>query len=254
MENVSISGDNRKQWWAPVWTGLVMDGQAKHYRKMKNAIWLFLYLVLNANRRTGFLMRKAKTVAFDMGISRDAVLRWLNLLRKEGYITTKSTGRCLLIQICKWKGICGVEKVSPQKWQMNNICSLINPTSHKLVWSQNHLNFSGKPPPSEGSNDITIKKNILKNDTDKDNLSNPSSHNPERPISVDNKELSAMDIATILDDRHNLALYVSYSKRYPSFLLKKVLDEVRKTPIGKIKKSRGALFNYLVQKYAKETL
>ena len=47
----------QKQWWAPVWKGLVMDMEAKHYRKMKNAVWLYLYLLLNANRRTALLMR-----------------------------------------------------------------------------------------------------------------------------------------------------------------------------------------------------
>jgi hypothetical protein len=29
---------HEKQWWAPVWKGLVMDAQAKHYRRMKNAL------------------------------------------------------------------------------------------------------------------------------------------------------------------------------------------------------------------------
>ena len=39
-----------KQWWAPVWKGLVMDSEAKHYRAMKNAVWLYVYCLLGANR------------------------------------------------------------------------------------------------------------------------------------------------------------------------------------------------------------
>lgn len=59
---------NQKQRWAPVWAGLMMDRQAKHYQRMKNAIWLFLYLMINANRKSGFLMRKIRTISSDMGI------------------------------------------------------------------------------------------------------------------------------------------------------------------------------------------
>ena len=48
-----------------------MDAEARHYRKMKNAIWLYLYLLLNANRKTGVLMRNIETVSRDMGVPRD---------------------------------------------------------------------------------------------------------------------------------------------------------------------------------------
>src|SRR5262245_23673763 len=105
----------QKQWWAPVWKGLVMDAQGKHYRKMKNALWLYLYLLLNANRKTGLLMRKIKTLSNDMGVSRDTALRWLNVLRKGGYIETVNTGRSLTIQVTRWKALAGVGKTQPQK-------------------------------------------------------------------------------------------------------------------------------------------
>ena len=52
-----------------MWKGLVVDAEAKHYRKMKNAVWLYLYLLLNANRGTGVLMRKTKTISADMGVT-----------------------------------------------------------------------------------------------------------------------------------------------------------------------------------------
>lgn len=55
-----------KQWWAPLWKGLIMDPTATHYRHMKNALWLFLYLVLNAGRTTGTVSRKVQTIC--MGV------------------------------------------------------------------------------------------------------------------------------------------------------------------------------------------
>lgn len=66
------------------------------------------------------------------------------------------------------------------------------------------------------------------------------------------EELLALDLATALNDPNGLPLYLSYSKKYSESLLRKVLREVKAIPIKSIKKSRGALFNYLIQKYAKE--
>ena len=68
----------------------------------------------------------------------------------------------------------------------------------------------------------------------------------------DENELLATDLANTLNDLPNILLYISYSRKYPHGLLRKVLGEVMEIPSSKIKKSRGALFNHLVQKYAKQ--
>ncbi len=67
------------------------------------------------------------------------------------------------------------------------------------------------------------------------------------------EELLAKDLAKALKDRKGFPLYLSYSKRYPESLLRKVLGEVKEIPDTRIRKSRGALFNHLIQKYAKKT-
>lgn len=66
------------------------------------------------------------------------------------------------------------------------------------------------------------------------------------------QELLAVDIAYKLNDLANLALYIAYANKYPENLLRKVLGEVMEIPLSKIKRTRGALFNHLVQKYAKQ--
>ena len=66
------------------------------------------------------------------------------------------------------------------------------------------------------------------------------------------KEFLAIKIAKELGDIKNLALYLSYCKKYPENLIIRAFQKVNEIPISKIKKSRGALFNYLIQKYARE--
>jgi cell division protein FtsI/penicillin-binding protein 2 len=66
------------------------------------------------------------------------------------------------------------------------------------------------------------------------------------------EELLALDIARELNDLKALSLYLSYARKYPESLLRRVLGEVKEIPIRRIKKGRAALFNYLIKKYAQE--
>lgn len=67
------------------------------------------------------------------------------------------------------------------------------------------------------------------------------------------KEVLAVDIAYKLNDLANIPLYISYANKYPEGVLLKALGEALEVPQQKIKKTRGALFNHLVQKYARES-
>ena len=92
-----------KTWWGAIWRGVVVDAQAKHYRKMRLAFWLFVYLVIHADRKTGELRRKYQTVASEMGLSERTVRRFFKRLEAHGYISLTKTGRAQLIRICKWR-------------------------------------------------------------------------------------------------------------------------------------------------------
>jgi DNA-binding transcriptional ArsR family regulator len=92
-----------KSWWAALWRGLIVDKTAKHYKAMGSAIWLYIYLVLHANRTTGILARKIATIAGDMHMSERTVQSWLARLRKAGYVIVRNSGRSLEIHIQKWK-------------------------------------------------------------------------------------------------------------------------------------------------------
>jgi helix-turn-helix protein len=90
-------------WWAPIWRGLVVEGTAKHYRAMRSSIWLYLYLIVHADRRSGTLFRRIDTIAHDMGVNSATVRRWMSRLARRGYISRKRTGRSLRITVERWK-------------------------------------------------------------------------------------------------------------------------------------------------------
>ena len=83
----------------------MVDSRARHYRAMRGAVWLFLYLVIHADRRTGILIRRCRTLAAEMDIPLPTVRRWLARLRRHGYVTTERTGRSVVIHIRRWKPI-----------------------------------------------------------------------------------------------------------------------------------------------------
>jgi len=101
-------------WWGPVWRGLVVDGEAHHYRRIKCALWLLVYLIIHANRKTGELSRKYQTIADDMGIKARTIRRWLLILRQNKYVQVESTGRSLVIHIVKWRSISKLPRASRQ--------------------------------------------------------------------------------------------------------------------------------------------
>ena len=236
-------------WWAPIWTGLVMDREAKHYRAMGNALWLYLYFILNAERKRGFLVRKIKTIESDTGIKQRTIRLWIKILKDKGYIRTQSTGRSLFIQIKLWKSLYGRQDHASQ----SNIPlpTRVAKSCHFKTYSEgiNSFNVSQKSANTFESNDITIKKYILKNDIDSKNLLrfNRSGFKGFKPKTKE--ERLAVDIAETLNDYQGLLLYLAYAKKYPETLLRRVLGIVLEVPMEKIKKSRGALFNYLIQQY-----
>ena len=66
------------------------------------------------------------------------------------------------------------------------------------------------------------------------------------------RKLLAKDLAEFLNDHDNVSLYYSYAKKYPEPFLRQVLGEVMDIPDEKIRKSRKALFSYLIRKHVQE--
>lgn len=102
-------------WWGPVWRGLFVDLGGKHYRAMGKALWLYGYLIVHADRKTGTLYRRVSTIALDMQVSERTVQAWLSLLRRHGYIKAQTTGRALAIGIEKWRPVVRVSTVDDRR-------------------------------------------------------------------------------------------------------------------------------------------
>jgi len=89
------------------------------------------------------------------------------------------------------------------------------------------------------------KKDLLKIDIDRGDAKGDFSDWSPRS----REELLAWDLAAALDDEKGLPFYIFCAKRYPEAFLRAVLGRVMEIPENRIKKSRGALFNYIVQSH-----
>ncbi len=241
QERQKAEGEVYRDWWAPVWQGLVLDREGRHYRQMGSAIWLFAYFILCADRQTGSLRRKMVTISRQMGVKTRTVRAWLRILRQVGYIETVNSGRSLLIKIRKWK--------TYPRWQNSAYQSDIILPGRVAESCQAEVRRKGrisaelsqKSAAAKNANDITLNKYIFKNvnvGVDKE--------------AVDEENASALEICQAFRDEDNLPLYQSYVGRYPKDLIQKAYQEAIKLPANKIKKTRGAFFTYLVKHYAQE--
>jgi len=115
---------------------------------------------------------------------------------------------------------------------------------------------AGKTQMSKGGNravapaDTNDNKGII-NNNDIDMNKNEPADRPSIPnfTPKTKEELLALDLARGLDDLKALPLYLAYARKYSEGALRRALSEARAVPAAQIKKSRGALFNHLIQKY-----
>jgi len=103
FETPSESRKPRPSWWTPLWQGLVSDKDAKHRNAMGSSIWLFLYLLTYANRKTGVVRRSIESIKLDTGSTLRTINRDLDRLREQDYITILEPKPLLKIRIEKWK-------------------------------------------------------------------------------------------------------------------------------------------------------
>lgn len=95
----------KSDWWSPLRRGLIIEPSAKHHEQMKQAVWLYLYFLLNADAGSGTLFRRLSTISQDTGIPLRTIRRWLSILRRHKYITADFNGHSWQISINKWRPI-----------------------------------------------------------------------------------------------------------------------------------------------------
>jgi hypothetical protein len=71
-------------------------------------------------------------------------------------------------------------------------------------------------------------------------------------MAISKEERLAREIADALNDNESLAIHITFAKKYSEAFLRKILQKVLSIPEDQIRKTRGALFTYLVnQQYGK---
>ena len=168
-----------------------------------------------------------KYIAESLGYSRATINRNLKVLERYGLIRIDKRSRYHCVyKLLKVRCKAGETQMSSRR---NSDVNQVNTNNNKLTRINNNTDIENK--------------NFLN--------FNPNTYKSFRPRS--RQELLALDLAEALNDYKNLALYLFYSKKYPESFLRKVLGEVKEIPAEKIKKSKGALFSYLIKKYDKKT-
>jgi hypothetical protein len=85
---------------------------------------------------------------------------------------------------------------------------------------------------------------IINNNIDIDSVNN--SNKGFKPLT--REEFIAYDLAESLKDPKGVSRYLSYAKRFSESFLRGILGNVMEIPDEKIRKSRAALFNHIINK------
>ena len=62
-----------------------------------------------------------------------------------------------------------------------------------------------------------------------------------------NEKTLAYELARALNDMESLPVYIGFTEKYQEAFLRRMLQKVMSLPDEKIKRTRGALFTYLIK-------
>jgi len=194
-------------------------------RRLKSS-GLAVYNVLAsfANSKSQACFPTQKAIADLIGISKRTVIRRIRQLKGLGLLSVEKKGNRSVYHLLRPK--------VPKETQVGD-----KKDTRKVTPGNTNKNYITR---INNNNIDNLNFHFLKSKTFK-------GFRPET-----REELLALDIARELNDLKALPIYLSYARKYPESLLRKVLGEVMEIPIRRIKKGRAALFNYLIKKYAQE--
>ncbi len=99
--------------FGPLFQNIVADGTGQHHRRIRHAIWLYLYLLTLANIKTGKLTTRIADIANATGISEETVRSWLGHLKKWHYVSVVKNRDGFQFKINRWKEITNVNDADP---------------------------------------------------------------------------------------------------------------------------------------------
>jgi len=235
---------SKKSWWGRVWPGLVVDPDGKHVRRLKAAFPLLIYLIVRANWDTGLLRRTHGTIAREMGLSLWTVRAWMRRLDRHGYVRLTKTGRAMVIEVLKWRPVGhGAAPLTGTAMPVRPARLQRPPSAERPGSQQRQGENRGQSFPNENLMTRVIERERFVRTFP------PSDSEPERTEDepLTRAELLVQDLAAGLDDPAHLSRYRRHVQRFPESLLRRLLSEARATPARQIKRSKAALFEYLLK-------
>ena len=217
-EKIEIRSIKRGKWY---W---IDKGILKNYASELKSSGLAVYNVLAyfANSKSQSCFPTQKTMAKLIGLSRRTVSRKIRFLKNKR-----------LIAIERMNGRFKYFLLFPKESKDHRGCDKKD-TSHETQGNTNKNN-----------------RTRINNNVNEDRKTLNMKSFKEFKLKT-RKELLAFDLAKALNDSKSLPFYLSVARKYPESLLRKLLGETREIPSNKIKRSRAALFNYLLKLHAKE--
>ena len=194
------------------------------YGKRLKAPGIAVYNVLAsyANQKTQTCFPCQRSIAELIGVSRVTVNRKIRQLREFG-----------LLNVEKMKSHCLYSLLGPDVSDKIQPC--IKPDTGGVS--------------QENTNNNNVKKIINNFDDKKTRLIPPDSFKEFRPET--REDLLALDTARALNDIKSLPLYLKYARTIPESVMRQTLSWILQVPDLQIKRSRAALFNCIIKKYAK---
>lgn len=179
--------------------------------RLASAVRLYLHLARLA-APWGTIIRSRKRLSDDIGVSEHAIDRWVKRLAEAKLIRVQVPSPFFVIRMHFWSGnkVISVEKSTSAGPKASDIDNARG-SSSKLQEQAAALKGSGDGGPGEGAALIPEVRAVL-GDTD------------------------AAEVAELLD-------------QYPAHAVRKALNRVRLTPQSQIRKSKAALFRYLLVKF-----
>jgi hypothetical protein len=177
--------ENKKLMTINILKDLVQNRNGFHYAQMKQAIWLYVFVILNVDLNKGSINLKYTDISRLTGIREPIIRTWLGQLSKYQYLNIKKMGSNVKISL---------------------------------------PNALRKRYPNE--NDEIENNESIKDQT----LANQIAHTLKEPDKID--------------------MFQDLVKKHNASLIRRALREASAIPNSRIKKSRAALFYFLINKYA----
>jgi hypothetical protein len=176
-------------------------------RAVGDAIWLHLYLLLEADHQ-GRLCRKSERIAADLGVEESDVQAWLKRLVDVGLVTVLSPSPFLVTKLPRWSG-------------------------SRTVAAPGQAIASS--PSGSGEEDVPVSSS---------SAAAASSNHGEDGGRGEGEEL-LREVLAVLDET-DPDEFRGLIVRFPAETVRNALRRVQATPAGQIRKSKTALFRYLL--------